>query len=52
MNRLKNTFSLLDTTEDFFAYVTLHDVGAEVYELLIKKTVPYSLFNKLFTENK
>ncbi|MEH6850325.1 MULTISPECIES: hypothetical protein [Bacillus] len=50
MNRLKNIFSLLDTTEDFFAYVTLHDVNAELSELLIKKTVPNLLFEQLFSK--
>lgn len=50
VNRLKNIFSLLDTTEDFFAYVTLHDVNAELSELLIKKTVPNVLFDQLFSQ--
>jgi len=52
VRRLSDKFKVLNRTDDFIAYVSLHDVGADIIGLLMQQTVSIKTFEKLFPNYK
>lgn len=50
IQELQPEFTTLDVTEDFIAYVTLHDESSETLAALMRRTVNEEIMQKLLTE--